>query len=63
MTDCGLRRIGALKGLGRIADCTEGTLRCKDARLPICGLRLTRDRRATRFEALLSPPEAAEHRR
>eukprot|EP00969_Alexandrium_andersonii_P167532 7405786-Alexandrium_andersonii.AAC.1 len=29
--DCGLRRIGALTSLGRIADCTLGTRRCKDA--------------------------------
>eukprot|EP00969_Alexandrium_andersonii_P060817 2680179-Alexandrium_andersonii.AAC.1 len=33
MADCGLRRIGALMGLGRIADCTLGTLRCKGARI------------------------------
>eukprot|EP00969_Alexandrium_andersonii_P089368 3944836-Alexandrium_andersonii.AAC.1 len=31
MADCGLRRIEALTGIGRIADCTLGTLRCKDA--------------------------------
>eukprot|EP00969_Alexandrium_andersonii_P126356 5585063-Alexandrium_andersonii.AAC.1 len=31
MADCGLRRIAALTGFGRIADCTLGTLRCKDA--------------------------------
>ena len=31
MADCGLRRIGALTGLGRIADCTLGTPRGKDA--------------------------------
>eukprot|EP00969_Alexandrium_andersonii_P269775 11924095-Alexandrium_andersonii.AAC.1 len=31
MADCGLRRIVALTSLGRIADCTSGTLRCKDA--------------------------------
>eukprot|EP00969_Alexandrium_andersonii_P023716 1035629-Alexandrium_andersonii.AAC.1 len=30
--DCGLRWIAALAGLGRIADCTLGALRCKDAR-------------------------------
>eukprot|EP00969_Alexandrium_andersonii_P293729 12982700-Alexandrium_andersonii.AAC.1 len=33
MADCGFRRTGALTGLGRIADCTLGTLQCKDARL------------------------------
>eukprot|EP00969_Alexandrium_andersonii_P000332 15069-Alexandrium_andersonii.AAC.1 len=32
MVDCALRRIAALACLGRIADCTLGTLRCKDAR-------------------------------
>eukprot|EP00969_Alexandrium_andersonii_P360924 15456447-Alexandrium_andersonii.AAC.1 len=31
MADCGLRRIAALTSIGRIADCTLGTLRCKDA--------------------------------
>eukprot|EP00969_Alexandrium_andersonii_P268203 11851714-Alexandrium_andersonii.AAC.1 len=30
MADCGLRRIATLTGLGRIADCTLGTLQCKD---------------------------------
>eukprot|EP00969_Alexandrium_andersonii_P049921 2191019-Alexandrium_andersonii.AAC.1 len=33
MADCGLRRIGALTGLGRIADCPLGVMRCKDVRL------------------------------
>eukprot|EP00969_Alexandrium_andersonii_P368398 15472804-Alexandrium_andersonii.AAC.1 len=33
MADCGLGRIGALTGLGRIADCIFGALRCKDARM------------------------------
>eukprot|EP00969_Alexandrium_andersonii_P177317 7841148-Alexandrium_andersonii.AAC.1 len=32
MADCGLRRIGALTGLGWIANCTLDTLLCKDAR-------------------------------
>eukprot|EP00969_Alexandrium_andersonii_P329970 14582362-Alexandrium_andersonii.AAC.1 len=32
MADCGLRRIAAPTGLGWIADCTSGTLQCKDAR-------------------------------
>eukprot|EP00969_Alexandrium_andersonii_P320198 14146656-Alexandrium_andersonii.AAC.1 len=31
MADCGLGRIGALTGLGRIAECILGALRCKDA--------------------------------
>eukprot|EP00969_Alexandrium_andersonii_P189362 8365858-Alexandrium_andersonii.AAC.1 len=31
MADCGLRRIAALTGRGRTADCTTGTLQCKDA--------------------------------
>eukprot|EP00969_Alexandrium_andersonii_P134719 5959920-Alexandrium_andersonii.AAC.1 len=30
---CGLRRIAALTGLERIADCTAGPLQCKDASL------------------------------
>eukprot|EP00969_Alexandrium_andersonii_P362784 15460481-Alexandrium_andersonii.AAC.1 len=30
MADCGLRRIAALAGLGRIADCMLGALRRKD---------------------------------
>eukprot|EP00969_Alexandrium_andersonii_P206933 9141828-Alexandrium_andersonii.AAC.1 len=33
MADCGLGRIAARTGLGRIADCTLGTLQCKDASL------------------------------
>eukprot|EP00969_Alexandrium_andersonii_P189898 8390103-Alexandrium_andersonii.AAC.1 len=28
--DCGLRRLAALAGLERIADCTLGTLQCID---------------------------------
>eukprot|EP00969_Alexandrium_andersonii_P025561 1116321-Alexandrium_andersonii.AAC.1 len=32
MADCGLRRIAARTGRGQIADCTLGTLQCKDAR-------------------------------
>eukprot|EP00969_Alexandrium_andersonii_P266015 11757299-Alexandrium_andersonii.AAC.1 len=35
MADWGLSRIAALAGLGQIADCTLGALRCKDARDPI----------------------------
>eukprot|EP00969_Alexandrium_andersonii_P174324 7707568-Alexandrium_andersonii.AAC.1 len=27
MADCGLRQVGALTGLGQIADCISGTLR------------------------------------
>eukprot|EP00969_Alexandrium_andersonii_P254941 11270833-Alexandrium_andersonii.AAC.1 len=32
MTDCRLGRIAAPTGLGRIAECTLGTLQCKGAR-------------------------------
>eukprot|EP00969_Alexandrium_andersonii_P176391 7800409-Alexandrium_andersonii.AAC.1 len=39
MADCGLRRIGALTGLGRIAGCILGIVRCKAARFgPLGGL-------------------------
>eukprot|EP00969_Alexandrium_andersonii_P321085 14187966-Alexandrium_andersonii.AAC.1 len=31
VADCGLRRLGALRSFGQIADCTLGTLRCKGA--------------------------------
>eukprot|EP00969_Alexandrium_andersonii_P278256 12300619-Alexandrium_andersonii.AAC.1 len=31
MADCGLRRIAALAGPWRIADCALGTLRCEDS--------------------------------
>eukprot|EP00969_Alexandrium_andersonii_P064125 2824649-Alexandrium_andersonii.AAC.1 len=36
MADCGLRRIGALMGLGRIAECTLGALQYEDARRCRC---------------------------
>eukprot|EP00969_Alexandrium_andersonii_P181582 8025062-Alexandrium_andersonii.AAC.1 len=39
MAVCGLRWIAILPGLGRIADCTLGTLQCKDARLQITRVR------------------------
>eukprot|EP00969_Alexandrium_andersonii_P344047 15206819-Alexandrium_andersonii.AAC.1 len=35
MADCPFWRIGALTGLGRIADRTLGTLRCEDARVRV----------------------------
>eukprot|EP00969_Alexandrium_andersonii_P263509 11647026-Alexandrium_andersonii.AAC.1 len=36
MADCGLRRLAPLMGIGRIADCTLGTLQRKDARCRVC---------------------------
>eukprot|EP00969_Alexandrium_andersonii_P107530 4744081-Alexandrium_andersonii.AAC.1 len=38
MADCGFRRTAALTGLGRIADCTLGTLQCKDASMTVHGI-------------------------
>eukprot|EP00969_Alexandrium_andersonii_P182402 8059474-Alexandrium_andersonii.AAC.1 len=36
MADCGLRWIGALASIGRIADCTLVTSRCKEPRFWAC---------------------------
>eukprot|EP00969_Alexandrium_andersonii_P177763 7860106-Alexandrium_andersonii.AAC.1 len=37
MADCGVRRIAAVTGLGRIADWISGTLPCKDPRIRLDG--------------------------